>query len=502
MRNKLLGLILALLLCILPIASAAALTMAGFDGESSNHVWAENEFFQRMESRTGLQFTFDQYTNLGQWKTAKEKMFSTGELPDVLFKAALSVEEQIKYSDEGKLIDLLPLLEDNAPNLWALFEENPEWLAAVTLPSGKVAALPTINPLPMQNAMWINRDWLDALNLDEPADWDSLVGVLTAFKTKDPNHNGKQDEIPLSFLGPWDLKFLSHAFGVIANDYNIYADDSGQVRFLSQHENFADFIKALVDLNEQGLLDEDGFSTADALRAVTEGDATVTYGMFFGPNPYQLFPVTLGEQFTLLQPLAYNGTQIYRDLYGPIATGSFAITSACANPGELLAWVDILYSQEGATEAMAGVEGENFIWNEDGTWQYAVDLETYSTYVLYDLSVYDTGNMPWLSPVSFYAAYDTESLRQTTDMLIGLEQYTVSPFPYYYVLTPEQLDTVAPLQSALGLYVDESIARFVLGELDINAPEDVDAFYDGLTQRSVQEFLAFWQEIYDQQRIR
>jgi putative aldouronate transport system substrate-binding protein len=502
MRNKLLALLIAAVLFALPLASAAALTMAGFDGESSNHVWSDNGFFKRMEASTGLQFTFKEYTNRNQWQAAKDAMFSSGELPDVLFKADLSVDEQIRYSDAGLLIDLLPLLKDDAPNLWALLEQHPDWLKAITLPNGKIAALPTITTLPIQNAMWINQTWLDNLMLETPTDWESLVNVLQAFKTKDPNQNGKQDEIPLSFLGPWDLKFLSHAFGINADDYNIYVDDAGQVRFLTEHENFVAFVTALADLYERGLMDANGFTTADALRSVTDDQKAVTYGMFFGPNPFTLFVVALGEQFSLLQPLAYGGAQVYRDLFGPVTGGTFAITSACEDPASLLHWVDILYSSEGAIEAMAGLEGEDYLWSEDGTWQYSVDLQDNSAYVLYDLSVHDTGNMPWLSPVDFYAAFNDENSRKITESLISLQQYAESSFPYYYVLSPEQRETLSRMQLALGAYVDESIAKFVIGELDIRAQEDVAAFYAGLSDRGLEEFLAFWQEIYDQQRIR
>ena len=503
MRNhKVLATLLAFILSITPIVSATALTMAGFDGEDSNHVWSTNEFFKRMEARTGLSFTFDEYTNGEKWQAAKDAMFTSGTLPDVLFKAALSMDEQIRYSDSGQLIDLLPLLPEYAPNFWALMEKNPEWLAAITLPSGKVAALPTINTLPLQNAMWINKDWLDTFNLDMPEDWESLVAVLQVFQEKDANRNGKQDEIPLSFLGPWDLKFLSHAFGIVANDYNVFVDDAGQVRFFAEADNFIDFIQALVDLGDRGLLDKNSFSTSDSMRSITDSDATVTYGMFFGPNPYHLFPVDLGGQFSLLLPLAYDGERKYRDLFGPIFTGSFAVTSACQNPGEMLAWVDTLYTADGAAEAMSGIEGENYVWKEDDTWEFAVDLQTQSSFILYDLSVYDTGKIPWLYPVSFTSAFDTASLRETTESLLNLQDYIVNPFPYYYVLTPAQHDLIDPIQMALGSYLDESIARFVLGELDINAAEDVDAFYSGLNERGLQEFLSFWQEIYDQQRIR
>lgn len=503
MRQRVFALFFAVVLIIgIATASASTFTMAGFDGQDSSHDWADNVFFQRMQEMTGTSFQFDQYTDSAKWQLAKDAMFSSGTLPDVLFKAALSADELIAYSDAGLLIDLLPLLSENAPNLWALLQNNPEWLAAITLPSGKIAALPTINTLPTQNAMWINQTWLDTLNLEEPDDFESLLTVLTAFQTKDPNRNGKQDEIPLSFLGPWDLKYLAHAFGLIANDYNIFVDVDSQVRFMPLEDPFVDFLEALVFMNEQGLLDKHGFTTADSLRTVTDSDVDATYGVFFGPNPYHLLTIDLGEQYTLLEPLAYQDTQIYRDLFGPITGGTFAITSACQNPEELLKWVDVLYTQEGAVQAMAGVEDKDYRWNDDGTWEYAVDLKADSSYILYDLSVYDTGNMPWLFPVDFYAAYDLDSLRQTTASLIGLKSYIVSPFPYYYVLSSQQHAIIDPLQQVLGRYVDESIAKFVLGELDIRSQNDIDAFRSGLNENGAQEFVAFWQEIYDQQRIR
>ncbi len=158
------------------------------------------------------------------------------------------------------------------------------------------------------------------------------MAVLTAFKTGDPNQNGKTDEIPLAFLGPWDLKFLSHAVGLVANDYNIYLDESGTVRFMPDEDGYVDLLQKLSALNAAGLTDPDGFTTADSLRMVTDDDADVTYGVLFGPNPMNLLPYTLGEQYELLEPLTYEGKQVYRDLGGSVMRGAFAITSACDDP--------------------------------------------------------------------------------------------------------------------------------------------------------------------------
>lgn len=63
----------------------------------------------------------------------------------------------------------------------------------------------------------INVEWLEKLGLDMPTTTEELKEVLIAFKTKDPNGNGKADEIPLSFInkyGAEDLVFLFASFGL------------------------------------------------------------------------------------------------------------------------------------------------------------------------------------------------------------------------------------------------------------------------------------------------
>ena len=52
------------------------------------------------------------------------------------------------------------------------------------------------------------------------------------------------------------------------------------------------------------------------------------------------------------------------------------------------------------------------------------------------------------------------------------------------------------LQNELGRYVDEMIARFVIGETELNE-ETAAEFLDGLKQRGMDDMVAFWQQIAD-----
>ena len=485
-------------LLLLPVACfAQEFVMAGFDGQDSAKDWAANDFFTRMQERTGVGFTFQEYTDAAKWQAAKDAMFAQGgQLPDVLFKAALTSEELIRYTDSGQLIDLLPLLPENAPNLWALLPENPDWLAAITLPNGKVGALPMIQTLSTQNAMWINQAWLEELHLDKPTDMESLAKVLRAFKERDPNQNGKEDEKPFLFIGPWELKFFSHAYGVVVNDYNLYLDDAGQVHYWPLEDSFAAFLTDMRALFAEGLLDPDGFITADSMRLITDEKATITYGAFFAPTPLYLLPLDHCQNYVALEPLtAADGTQVYRDLNGQICRGTFAITSACADPAALLRWVDILYTEEGAIEAMVGKEGDCWSYAADGTWNWHSDNETTYRISSGEISITDTGEMPLLFPKAFNACFGDKAVTHVTSQCDVLTPYLRMAFPYY-TLTAEQRAQVRPLQQELGSYVDIAIANFVLGETPIN-DQTLAQFREGLNQLGAAEMTAFWQSIAD-----
>ena len=55
---------------------------------------------------------------------------------------------------------------------------------------------------------------------------------------------------------------------------------------------------------------------------------------------------------------------------------------------------------------------------------------------------------------------------------------------------------IEKLQMELGRYVDEMLARMVLGEVAITEETKAE-FLNGLEQRGVNDMIAFWQEIAD-----
>ena len=133
--------------CAETVQTAPDYIIEGYDGDLTYRVWDNNLFFSRMQEKTGISFQFRQSRDYDQWTRRKKELLEGKDLPDVLFKAELSQAEVRDLYRAGYLIDLAPLIQQNAPDLWKLLEDHPEWKKAITMEDGAIPALPAINTL-------------------------------------------------------------------------------------------------------------------------------------------------------------------------------------------------------------------------------------------------------------------------------------------------------------------------------------------------------------------
>jgi len=495
MRKLIVWLLLVTMLMMTPSAYAEeSFSMAGYDDEETYHVWTENLFFERMQEKTGLELELIQYTTAAKWQAAKDAMLAgSQELPDALFKADLTTQETVAWYEAGKLIDLKPYLAEHAPNLWALLESNPEWMKAITLPDGAIVALPYLDTLQFNNAMWINETWLKKLNLSVPTTAEELTEVLRAFRRTDMNGNGdKDDEVPFTFSSMWDLRFLLHAFGVNANDYYITMDENGTVsQILTTEENRA-FITWLHQLWEEGLIDLNGFTAMRSAAAAPEEDTPVVYGVMLAPSPASLIHTSKMDQYVLLEPLFCDGKQVYRDLTGDVIRGTFAITSACKDPAALLRWVDFLYTEEGFILSEAGMEGVEFDVNDDGSWLWVDTTETLNKITLPSATIRTGSPTPGFTSVAFQQRLDDPTTQRVVSALMRLREIDSMPYPLVW-LTQEQQNRVDELIMQIGSYAELQMVWFVTGDVELT-DETWQEFCQKVHDLGVDEMVSIWQE--------
>lgn len=494
MFKKMALILLSAMLFVLPAAAeegqrAPDFLMEGFD--DSSHDWENNRFFERMQERTGIVLELREHADSGEWSRRKREIAAGEDLPDVLFKAQLTPAETMAMAADGILIDLKPYLQEYAPDLWRILQEHPDYMEAITLPDGTIPALPAVSELPNNDLIWINASWLKNLNLETPTTAEELTEVLRAFKTGDPNRNGKADEVPLTFIGMWELRFLGHAFGLIDNDYYIHVTDGKVSSGLCTDENRA-FLTWLNQLWQENLLDHSGFVTMDSLRQITDSGAAIPYGVMLSSSPLTVVPSTAMSQYSVLMPLTWEGRQVYRDLIGPLTRGTFAVTRNCREPEKMAAWVNILYTHEGSLLLQVGMEGEEYIWTEDGTWDWMADLETVANEVLPNCTLNDGGTAPGIVELEFQSRYTDPATTNMIREMAAAREKCVTPYPLVF-LSAEDADRAAALQARIAPFAEEQMAAFVTGDVPLT-DGNWEAFVRGLEERGLDEMTAIWQK--------
>lgn len=511
MKKLMFYLLLFLMMMPLVLCSASAafaeqapqLTMMGLDHVESSRNWNDSLFFQRMQERTGVSFSLTQYTDQKTYEEAKVAAFAAGgTLPDVLFKADLSPAEEMRYLENGQLVDLAPLLAEHAPNLYQILSTREDWRTIITQPSGAIASLPMLRGNERQCVFWINQNWLTALDLPMPTTIAAYTEVLRAFRDRDPNGNGKQDEVPLQFIGPWEAKFLLHAFGLVPNDYNLYVTDEGTVAFAPFDAVYRDFVTWLHMAQEESLLYGDAFRqlhTAQVNLSNTDEKAPNVIGSMLSIAPYTQVDLDKTTEYALMPPLIYDGRQVYRQLLTGVGRGTFAITSACSDAAAALRWVDTLYTEEGGRLAYAGLENEDYTFNDDGTWAWdAGENYVVLTEVLSKVVIADEARTPGLEPAGFMRSTQITADNYVRKQMDAIRPLLVMPFPVTWPTDAAREVRISQLQLDLATCVDTAIANFAMGKVALT-DENWQAFQDELKTLGAEEFVSLWRQIYDEQ---
>ena len=297
----------------------------------------------------------------------------SGDLPEVVMNG-LTLSEIIRYGSDGAFLQLEDYQEKYCPQLMAAYEKVPSLKAVCTMPDGHTYTFPSYGDSPWFGIMRIgviNTDWLDAVGMDMPTNLNEFKDVLIAFRDKDPNGNGKKDEIPLGFAGAlystfngWDygLNFLGDSFRAPANTDLLDLRD-GKVTFVAATEEYKNFVKWMHELYEEDLIDDTGFSqSVDQFKSKLTGE-DVIYGVFgaweIGDD---LADMNAYDHWDYLDPMdGPNGEEVLPWCSAGAASGSsayWAITSACKQPEVACRVADYFYDEITSLELAEGRFGD------------------------------------------------------------------------------------------------------------------------------------------------
>lgn len=469
-----------------------SVTMSMFGIANNNISLDQTKAFEYLEEKTNVKW---EVQSVGGTELAEKRglLLSTGQYPDVFFKAALDQSILDQYGSQGIFIALNDLIEKYAPNLSALLEERPSIRDLITSVDGNIYSLPMVNPMaPAMPPVFINKVWLENLGLKEPTDLDELYDVLKAFKEQDANGNGDpDDEIPISAYTGEIIYSLLPYFEIYYNSSTKTGVVDGEYQYIPASEKYKEFLAYVTKLYEDGILDEQAFSQTEAQYQAV-GMSGDVYGVIICAGPVQIVGRERDENYPILTPF---DPSVY-----PISTGAdvgtFAITDICETPEIAIAWVDQFYTEEGGRLAWMGIENESYKINEDGTWEWILGSEYADiTAVRQNYTLQGSALMPELKPdLWIEGSTDPENIFITAQRNRMVE-IGGDPFPTLKISDADN-KILATITADINPYLLQYFAKVAIGELDLESSWD--EYLTTLNNMRLPELMEIYTNAYNQ----
>lgn len=183
--------------------------------------------YQTLAEKTGINIEFKMLAE-ASFSTQIDLIIASGDTPDFYGRSLGSYDSKLQAAvEEEVVIDILPLVEENAPDLYALMEQDPDWKTKLTNSDGTICKIASYTLPKTTDGPFIRKDWLDHLGLDAPTDLDSLTNVLEAFKSE---YNCSMPLLLDSDLGSvLDQCFNMQSMGFSFFNFQLDAPNSGKV---------------------------------------------------------------------------------------------------------------------------------------------------------------------------------------------------------------------------------------------------------------------------------
>jgi putative aldouronate transport system substrate-binding protein len=305
-------------------------------------------------------------------------LFASGDLPDV-FLDGLNMDLAYNYGSQGLLRSMDDLIPKYAPTIKGMIDGSVTLKQTITAPDGNIYNLFRVGNAyhqDMGNMFYINRDWLKAVGMEKPTTTDEFYEVLKAFKGKDLNGNGEDDEIPFGICfwrknANWSDLPIFGAFGVMMDpNTNFIYVDNGKVAWGPTSEGFKKGIEYLSKLYKEGLIDEEAYIHDKAQMQAKGNQQPPIYGAYASWFNMNVAGAN-GKYYDILGPL--EGPEGYDyPFYTPRAlqnANGSAITTDCEYPEVAMRWIDYIYNPEINIQMAYGIEGEALKKYDDGRWE-------------------------------------------------------------------------------------------------------------------------------------
>jgi putative aldouronate transport system substrate-binding protein len=472
---------------------------------------------------------------VAQYKEKVNLALASDEALDVIIagghtQTMFSMTDILKFAEQQLILPIHGLIETDSVYTKQRLNELEGWRDVITLPDGGIYNFPSANDClhcQYYEKMWVNLEFLKNLNLKIPTTTDEFRDMLIAFRDRDANGNGDpRDEIPL--MGATDnfgtkvSSYLMNAFTFDNGLDRVYLKN-GKVAASFLQPEYQEGLRYLNQLYRENLVSKDSFTQNRTNRArLNSGKYESIIGCIPNNHHGDLGTREPGQpvrwiDYEPIPPLkGPRGTQITRySYYDKFQTerASAFIPASSRNPALIVRWLDWFLSEEGTMTLIFGEKGNAWVDADLGATGPDGRPAKYKTVSMQPTHPY-YNNFNW---DQLFPNFRTENFRLTQQtpedmrspdgqgaerLLYVKTKENYVPYgqdvkdilpPLYY--SAADVSEVASLTTNINTYVEESIAKFVVGDMNINT--EWNTFQNNLRNLGVDRYLEIIQKTYD-----
>ncbi|MDD6024331.1 MAG: extracellular solute-binding protein [Oscillospiraceae bacterium] len=345
-----------------------------FTAIARNNVLAligDNDFtitpaYQALAEQTGCTLEF---TMLGE-ATAEEKtniQLASGDMTDFYTGLGTYGNNLPSAIADGIVFDLVPYLEECAPDYKAVLESDAEMAASAYNPDGTLCRFVSEDAGLVTKGILIRQDWLDKLGKDVPTNREDLEEVLHLFQSE------MGATMPLLMNAGLETGLTASFNAVFAGfrgmDFQLTEPNGKEVVANLASENFIEYLLYLNHLYDEGLIIDDFMNTG---REYGNWESSYYSGKcgVWSDGHNELSPqnrANADDPNYMLTPMAMSDYECHvSEASTASMNGVVFLTTACDEPEAAIKFMNYAYTEPGRNAALYGIEGESYIINDAG----------------------------------------------------------------------------------------------------------------------------------------
>lgn len=263
--------------------------LAGTEWE--NHNDDDNAMYDIIGGFLNIDIQIDFVGNGGDDYNKKVAMaIADGNIPDVMKVSDYSTLKQLVESDMVE--DLTQAFEDCATDrIRDIYDSFDGRCLESGKIDGKLYGIPATNIFNGQELLWLRKDWLDKLNLEEPETMEDIEYILQQFVEQDPGNNGEGKTIGLvvntGIAGAYGAQFqLNGIFTHYGAAPGQWIEKDGEVVYGSVQPEMKEALTVLRDWYAKGLIDPQVAvrTNDDRIAVVANGQCGAFFGAWWSCN--------------------------------------------------------------------------------------------------------------------------------------------------------------------------------------------------------------------------